>query len=240
MMKYFRHLAYVAPVIKIFLCFMAGLGFEAVFFNQSRSKNPRTINVSLAIISSIMFGLFLILLFLAHNHVFTVNLLVGIVPAKHSFFRILLNEAVLSALLKKSALFVFLSSSFLAVLCIMKREKYFYPLVIFLLAIHGADIYGFKLSEIGFKTARLNGELYKITKFQSTPFVSRRDILLPHSNPRVELLNVLPIQYAAFFNWSTHAFIFYDELGNSFRTDHWLLPMDQYMRAYWRQLFRYL
>ncbi len=235
MMTYFRHLAYVAPVIKIFLCFMAGFGFDAVFFNKSRSDNPRIIKISLAVIAFMMFGVFLILLFLSHHDVFTVNMLAGMVPAKHTFYRMLLNKAVLVALLNKTALFAMIASVFFAVLFLINRKKYFFPLVIFLLAIHGADIYGFKFSEIGFKTARVTDKLYKITEFQSAAFAFRRDMLLPNSNSRVELLNILPIQYAAFFNWSTYAFIFFDELGNSFRTDHWLLPLDQYMRAYWGQ-----
>jgi hypothetical protein len=32
--------------------------------------------------------------------------------------------------------------------------------------------------------------------------------------------------------WTTHAFLFMDQLGNPFRTDSWLAPLDQYMRAY--------
>ena len=81
----------------------------------------------------------------------------------------------------------------------------------------------------------VNEGLYKIITFQTMPYAKRRDVSFMENNPRVELLKTLPIQYGAFFNWSTHSFLFKDELGNSLRTDHWLLPLDNYMRAYWGQ-----
>lgn len=235
MMKYFRHLALVSPIIKVFLCFLAGFGFDAVFFSASRAMNPRTIKAFLALSSLIMFGMFFVLLFLANHHEATMNVLINMVPAKHTFFRTLLNETLLVALLKRTALFAIFSSIFLVILLMMKREKYFYPLIVFLLAIHGADIYGFKLSEISLKTARLNDELYNMTEFRPMPYTAKRNISFQNNNPRVDLLKILPIQYAAFFNWSTHSFLFQDELGNIFRTDHWLLPLDHFMKAYWGQ-----
>jgi hypothetical protein len=78
--------------------------------------------------------------------------------------------------------------------------------------------------------------MYKLTEFQTMPYAKKRDAFFLNNNPRAELLKVLPIQYGAFFNWSTHAFLFKDELGNPFRTDHWLLPLDNYMRAYLRPI----
>ena len=66
------------------------------------------------------------------------------------------------------------------------------------------------------------------------PYVKTRDFSFWNNNPRAELLKVLPIQYGAFY-WSTNTFLFKDEWGNQFRTDFWLLPLNNYMKAYWEQ-----
>jgi hypothetical protein len=66
------------------------------------------------------------------------------------------------------------------------------------------------------------------------PYAKRRDVSFWENNPRAELLKVLPIKYGAFYG-ATHSFLFKDELGNPFRTDFCLLPLDNYMRAYWGQ-----
>ena len=235
MMKFFRHLALVSPIIKVFLCFMAGFGFDAVFFNKSRWKNPFIVKVFLISSSLLMLGISLLLWILSHNYEYTANLLVNIVPARHTFFRVLLSEPILVSFLNRTAIFVIISCFLFAALSLINQKKYVLLLAVLLLVLHFADIYGFKFSEIRLKTTSLNDELYKITNFQEMPFAKRRDVSFWGNNPRAELLKVLPIQYGAFFNWATHGFLFKDELGNSFRTDHWLLPLDNYMRAYWGQ-----
>jgi hypothetical protein len=235
MMKYFRHLMLVSPIIKVFLCFLAGFGFDAVFFNKSRWNNPLITKVSLVSSSLLMLGISLILWLLSHNFYFSVNLLSSIVPAKHTFFRILLNESILISLLNKTALFAIIASILLAIISFINREKYFLPLVIFLLALHCVDIYGFKFSEIRFKATPLDEELYKITNFQPMPYAKRRDVSFENNNPRTELLKFLPIKYGSGFYWSTYSFLFKDELGNHFQTDLALLPLDNYMKAYWGQ-----
>jgi hypothetical protein len=234
MMKYFRHLMLVSPIIKVFLCFLAGFGFDAVFFNKMRWNNPLITKVSLVSSSLFMLCVSLLLWFLSHNYVYCVNLLSGIVPAKHTFFRILLDESVLISLLNKTALIAMMAFILFAVTAFIRREKYFIPMII-LLALNGADLYTFKFSEIKFKAAPLNEELYKITNFQPALYAKRRDLSFEDNNPRAELLNILPIKYGSGFYWSTHSFLFKDELGNHFLTDLALLPLDAYMKAYWGQ-----
>jgi hypothetical protein len=235
MMKFFRHLILISPVIKVFLCFLAGLGFDAVFFNKSRWKNPLIMKVSLAVISVFMLGISLLLYALANNYYFYAYLIRSMVSETLPMFITLFREDIMTSLLSRTTLFALAASILFAVLSFMNRKKYILPLVIILLALHCADIYSFKFSEIQLKAIPLNDEMYKITAFQPMPYAKRRDVSFRDNNPRAELLKVLPIQYAAFFNWSTHAFLFKDELGSSLRTDHWLLPLDHYMRAYWGQ-----
>jgi len=181
-----------------------------------------------------MLAVSLYLWFLSHHYVHSVNLLSGIVPAKHTFFRALLDESVLISMLDRTALFAIAAFILFAVISSIRHQKYFIPMVI-LLVLHGSDLYTFKFSEIQFKAEPLSEELYKITNFQPAPYANRRDLSFGNNNSRAELLNILPIQYGSGFYWSTHSFLFKDELGNHFLTDLALLPLDAYMKAYWGQ-----
>ncbi|MCI0455428.1 MAG: hypothetical protein L0Z62_00440, partial [Gemmataceae bacterium] len=53
---------------------------------------------------------------------------------------------------------------------------------------------------------------------------SRRSLVFPD----------LEMTYGA-QNWSLQSFLFLDEPGSSYRIDHWLIPLDRYMRTYWKQ-----
>jgi hypothetical protein len=234
MMKYFRHLMLVSPIVKVFLCFLAGFGFDAVFFNKVRWNNPSIIKAALVSFSLFMLFTSIFLWFLSHHYYYSVNLLSGIVPAKHTFFRTLLDESVLISLLNRTELFAITAFILFAVISFIRQQKYFIPMVI-LLVLHGADLYTFKFSEIQFKAAPLSEELYKITNFQPAPYAKRRDLSFEANNPRAELLNILPIKYGSGFYWSTDSFLFKDELGNHFVTDLTLSPLDAYMKAYWGQ-----
>ncbi len=234
MMKYFRHLMLVSPIIKIFLCFLAGFGFDAVFFKKARWNNPSIRRIALVSFSLAMLFISIFLWFLSHNYYYSINLLSYIVPAKHTFFRILLDESVLISMLNRTGLFAITAFILIALISFIRQQKYFIPMVI-LLVLHGADLYTFKFSEIKFKAAPLNEELYKITNFQPAPYAKRRDISFEANNPRAELLNILPIKYGSGFYWSTDSFLFKDELGNHFVTDLVLSPLDTYMKAYWGQ-----
>jgi hypothetical protein len=235
MMKYFRHLMLVAPVIKVFLCFLAGFGVDAVFFDKSRWQNPAILKVSLAVTSIFMFGLSLFLWILSNNYEICAKLLKSMGSYTLPLFITLFNEDIITSLLNRTTLFAIIASILLAVLFFIDRKKYFLPLVIFILSLHCADIYGFKFSEISFKTIHLNDEMYKITYFQSMPYAKRRDVSLNNTNPRAEILKILPIQEPGVLYSSTDVFLFKDELSNKFRNDFWLLPLDNYMRAYWGQ-----
>jgi len=237
MMKYFRHLILVSPIIKVFLCFLAGFGFDAVFC-KTRWKHSSTIKILLAIMAIFMFGMFLTLQVMSraypNNYEFLFSLIESMVPKYLSAFRILFNDNLMPEMFHRVSLFALTSSGLFAVFSFINRQKYFFPLAILLLTLHTVDVLGFKFSELRLKTASLDNKTYQITEFQSIPYDIRRAAYFGSNNNRAELLNVLPIKYGSIY-WSTHAFLFKDELGSPFRTDHSLLPLDTYMRAYWGQ-----
>jgi len=236
MMEYYRHLVVVSTTIKIFLCFLAGFGLEAIFFNNMGSTKSATQKKILIIISIFMLGASISLWILSKNYEFSYNLIRGMVPEFHPFFLTLINKDLVFLLLSRTALFALIASILIVALCLINRENFFLPLIIFFIALHAADIYGFKFFETNIKAIPLNNELYKITEFQSMPYAKRRDASFWNNNPRAELLKGMPVVAdSGSFYWTVNAFVFKDQLGNPFRTDFWMLPLDNYMKAYWGQ-----
>ena len=235
MMKFYRHLMLVAPVVKVFLCFLAGFGFDVFFSEKTNSRNKLVMKTALAAIFILMLCITLFLYILSNNGNICTNLLFSMVPAAHSFHRMLFNEDLLTSLIWRTTFFALIAALLFAVSLFIKQKRFLFVLVILFLSAHCADMYSFKMSEIRLKTTPLSDEMYKITEFQSMPYAKRRDIALGNDNSRAALLKILPIKCGSGFYWSAHAFIFKDQLGNPFRTDFWLLPLDHYLRAYWGQ-----
>jgi hypothetical protein len=236
MMKYFRHLMLVSPIIKVFLCFLAGFGFDALFFDKSRWKeNPITLNKVFVFMSMLMLGLLSFSLIISDYVQLGTSFIRSMRPEKLAFFRTTFNENILNHLLQCTSFFALIFFILFIVLIFINRKKHLLPLVILFLGLHCADIYGFKFSEISFKTVPLNNQLYQITKFQSMPYSTRRDVSFRENSPRAKLMKVLPFQVPGTFNWSIYTFLFMDNLASSFRTEFCLLPLDNYMRAYWGQ-----
>ena len=237
-MDYFRHLALVAPVVKVFLCFLAGFGFDALFFREPRWFMPRGMKAALIIMSLLLLRYFFILWNLPEsgNYAYFIQAIKAIVPDRLPDFQGLLsNEVLLAFLLKRTALFVLSASLLLgAGLLLRASVKGLFLLLVAVLVFHGADLYSYKYYETRLKTVPLDDALYQITEFHPMPYAQRRNAAWDKNNPRFNLLEKLPVKSGVLY-WTIHAFLFNDELGSRFKTDYWLLPLDQYMKAYWGQ-----
>ena len=94
--------------VKIFLCFMSGFGFDAVFFNESSWRNPVLLKVSLAFSSLLMMLTSLFLWILSHNYKLCEYLLRSMAPqAKDTLplFTNIFNEDIIIPLLNHTTLF---------------------------------------------------------------------------------------------------------------------------------------
>lgn len=238
MMKYFRHLALVSPIVKVFLCFAAGFGFDAVFFNQSRRVKPFTVKVTLALFSLLMLGISWGLFILSNHYELCVYLLKNMAPDRTEtlpFFTTLFDKDIIIPMINNATLFALASSVLFAVTSFVSRKKYILLLAVLFSVLHFDDVYGFKFSEIRLKTIPLNDELSRIIDFQPIIYSPKRDISFDYNNPRVALLNVLPVKDPGVLYSTTDTFLFKDEVSNKFRNEFWLLPFDNYVRAYWGQ-----
>lgn len=240
MMNFFRHLMAVSPIITMLLCFLAGFGFDAVFFNNSRWKNPLIVQTSLAVMSIFMLGVSIFLWFLSNNSGLSHNLVESMVPEYLPRFMVLFKKEFLSFLLSRTTIFASAAAFLFVVLYFInirpvRKDIYIFPVLILFLVLHCTDLYGFKFFETNLKTVPLNDKMHELTEFQNIPYPKRRDLFFLDNSPRGELLKILPVRIPGTIHWTTLPFLFKDQLDSPFRTSYWLLPLDNYMRAYWGQ-----
>ena len=236
LMKYYRHLILLSPLIKVLFCFLAGFGFDGLLISFSQINNNRKNKIFVICLTVFLAVLFAATLFLARNPAYSRALVKSMVPQFLPLFLPLLRDDLLSLLLQRTAVFSLIALVLIFSFCFFQKEKKYILIAIGLLVFHGIDMYTFKCFEIYTKTVPLTDSSYEITRLQPVPYARRRDLSFWNDNPRAELLKELPrVADSGSFYASVNAFLFKDQLGNSFRTDFWMRPLDKYMKAYWGQ-----
>lgn len=241
-MKYFRHLYLVSPIIKLFLCFIAGFGFE-LLVSRRRRKNifeGRRVWIS-AIFSTLM--LFLsVILFL--NLSSFVHLIVKIVnqpfPISENISKNIFSSGdVLKIRLILVAFFAFAMALSILVIIFpdVNRRNSKISILGIVLFFQLVDIYSYKTFQKDIGTIVFDNDKYKTTNFTLMPYAKRRDTSSWDNNPRasVFLNQRSPSQKYAICDaiyGTTYAFLFKDQLNSDLPTEQWLRPLDKFMRAY--------
>lgn len=233
LMKLYRHLPLTICFIKLFLCLLAGIGFEALFIhkNQKRLFYLVPCAILLALVSLTLFGL-------AHHPTGSNRLITYLVTSTpgHMFRPMMEKGELLTSCLTRTAGTALLASILLGLCACVGPTRYRTPAILLVLALHVADVYGYKFSDAFLKTAPLTQEQYELTRFQPMPYSRRRVLLSQSTSPRVTRLLELPL-YGG-IAWITQSFLFFDEPGSSLRVRYWQEPLDHLMKAYWKQPLR--
>ncbi len=231
LMKFFRHLALLTLVIKLFLCILAGLGLDYLLstINSKHKDSGFMILFSISLLMIICGFLF----FLSKNIDLTAYLVDHFItnnPFSPGLPRLFFEKKFISAQLSVSILFC-LTTLFLTALLFFFRKSspHFHVLILSLVAISVLHIYSTKLIQMNLRTFKAD-ETASITTFTPMPYFYNR---LIHETPYVERIAIMDKMKFPFVNyWSTLSFFFKDQLGSPYRTDHWLKPLDQYMKTY--------
>lgn len=231
MMKYYRHLGLTACFIKLFLCFLAGFGFEKMFLSVRESRRtergPRWVVPLLALL------IFLALKDLARHPSSAAELLLRMFGNNWGCMQQVLEEGFLARQLERTSLAALGTALLAGGRLLIPEPKFRGLLLCGALALQSFDLYSYKTADAFQKTVALTEIQKPLTQFQEMPFARRRESLDSTSNPRVRQLLSLPLYWATY--WSTQSFLFLDEPGSSFRIDHWQRPLDDFLRAYWGQ-----
>jgi hypothetical protein len=234
-MKYYRHIGLTGSVTRLFLCFLAGAGFEAVFLGRQTKPHLRVATALLATgLLVLSAGLFYLvaepavaqrILKAMHTHAAT-SLYVASPPTFHVIF----ETSLLRSRLAASGCIALLGGVLLAGRALLLRDGVRKILIAVALALVALDVYAYKCGEARLRTISLPSRDMDLLTFQEMPYRARRSLSFFAPNPRVEALQ-RDFAFPGIRHWSTSPFAFVDEAGSSFRVDHWLLPLDRFLRA---------
>lgn len=208
LMKFYRHLASLAVIVKYFLCFAAGFGFESIFLKRLSPVNRKTFLV--------------VCILVAVGLIFASYSMNSFPPNYHFRFR-----------LRESALNAVLFSALFACLPFLNFMRYQKAIMTIILLLHIFDVYTYKFAEGILRTFPLNERQYQLLAFSDFPYPSRRNLNLEDGNPRNVMLET-PVRDRALY-CTIDAFLFNDPLTSPHRTDYWQRSYDQYLRAYYHQ-----
>ena len=248
-MKYFRHIGLVSPLVRVLFCFVAGIGFEALFDARDR----RTFAVRTAAIGSAL--LLLGGAWLAQDLARSEPMLSymdpraepGIDRPDHVY-----EPRLVARRLRSASIVALAGACVVGVVPILLRRRPFTgseaaraTAIAAVLAFVAVDVYRFKFEYLIDRSEIVPAASRFVTRAAPMPFARRRTADLQaalFSNPRLQatlsfnralLLHTMGRGARGTIYWSNHAFFFTDEAGSSFRMDSWLRPVDRLMRTAW-------
>jgi len=231
MMNFFRHLSLINPMIRLFLCLLAGFGFEALVAGGISERMRRCMALLLG-------GIFLLHVACLARTTWFADHAKFLTGPRLYFCSAALDPQWFIPCLVFSALCAALGA--LALRADFRKSQ---RAIQFLLALQLLDLGSYKIFTTLEKTFVLNDVQYALNRFQPMPYAMRRtDRYL--ENPRVkpiwqDLLALKERQqnYSSVY-WTTESYVFMDPLASIYRTDLWMLPFDDLLRALWKQKLR--
>jgi len=230
-MQYFRHLSLGATVFRTLLCFLAGFGFERIFFRDPAVEPGDRAAIRIAIILFTAWSGFLLAFSQKFEYARALIWLSveGSLPLDPRVFA----EGYLSPELVRSSLWCLSAAALLSLLLWgrISAKRLAAVAIIF----QALDIYSFKFDLVRLRTMPLTETQYDITRFQAVPYSRRRSLIDYSIHPRgKEVPQNTPRLYstANSIYWTQDLLMFTDPLANIGRADHWLLSLDDFLRTY--------
>lgn len=239
-MKLYRHLALVAPVLKMFLVFIAGFGFESwaqalKAGDEGKARGLNTVLLALLVVAS--FLLFSTLLKPGHLTRYEVD--PGGLFFKDGRVHLVPGLPVLPH--QSGMEFPRLLKIFLLLLLVhygtLRLKTSWRFVIVFVLFVHVFDVYEYKVFQTLERTVQLSGRAYDLLRFVPPQYSPRRLAALSQAHDaRSRFLRTLPDR-----NGTPHAiydsFAFADTLGSGYQIDYLQKNMDLYLRAVGHQDF---
>ncbi len=234
MMKYYRHLSLVAATAKLFLCFLAGFGLETVIKGKGQNRLiPLLFAICFSGIALWLYSLFLnpsyTAAFLRHLPLPNLIYLRKGIEATHVMARL--------------AVSIFACGTCAGILLLLwKKPVFSCRLAMAFSALQFFDILAYRLDLITNKTLSLSSSNLQLSEFQHPPYPTRRTSDYKQ-NPRALMLEKVfheddQLKGYGAMNWAIDTFRFHDTPTSMYRTDYWMLPFDDLLRATHNQPLR--
>lgn len=248
LMKYYRHLSLISSLTKLFLCFLAGYGMDALIAPLAAGQKSLTAQIVLKTAAIILLGFAAYLFCMSYRydaatqwlHEMSRGLIklgryeVPIPTAYNSvYIRNVLSPDVLHWQLMKSAVLCLLAAA-LSLAIGGSRRRAWPGLIALVLIVQAADLLEYKINETQLRTTVLRKPYDRLLNFQPMPYPVRRSSNFFADNPRgFDLWQLVPP--LGIRHWTLNAFLFKDDVDHPYRTDYWLRPMDKLIRALYGQ-----
>jgi hypothetical protein len=247
LMGYYRHIGLTGCLTRLFLCFVAGCGFEAIFAGREGIEERWTGRATGGFAAAMILlaaGLF----YLSSRPTLTVRILAAMlnVPPPTELtpvypnFPSVFDAPILCPRLILSAWVALLCGTLLAARWLLCKPNHRPVLTAAALLLATGDVYLYKSGEVRLRTAAVPSSDLSLTAFQEMPYHPRRAASFFDGTPRADVFQdgrdrAFP---AIRHYWYTNPFAFVDEAGTTFRADHWLWPLDNLLRTFGGQFER--
>ncbi|MBP9854925.1 MAG: hypothetical protein KBD53_08670 [Candidatus Omnitrophica bacterium] len=229
LMKFYRHIGLVSPIISIFLCLLAGIGFEAFFFDKSLSAKRKKL-------IGFIFCIFFLLLGLSHVWL-SQN------PEGIKILRYLTSHSKLTPLYMGERGERFLISGFIALLIfffwlifsVWNRRISFLFFMASFFVLHTTDLYSYKIFEAKIRLNRFTENEFNALVFKEAPFVQFRKHKLGQfpQNERERIFeNFFSSESLTARYCNVNDFLGADEVGCSNPVFFWPKTLNRYYNAY--------
>lgn len=227
MMHYYRHLALVWPIVKLFLCFLAGFGFEAALVR----RNVPFASLMVAAVAMVALGAGCLWIMAGENRILA---MLGVDAGD----RLMVYRGILEmGAVVRTLAFTSAWCGAAALLCLAAAftRGRLRALALVGACLQLANIGLYKGQQAAARTFVMSPEEARCCVVEMPPFRVRR-VNVDAENPRVRAWSSSIEEGVA--HWTRFSFTFSDYAGSPYRVDHWLLPFDDYLRAFWQQPLR--
>jgi len=219
LMGSFRHIGYVAPLIKLYLCFLAGFGFERLFDPHQDQKPGDILKISMLASAILLLNAVFLSQLIIKPQVAHFMLRAMGPDIQHRVSLASINDYFSGmALLSVLASLVFFFRPFI------NFSKYSSSYLIILLFLHLGIIYWYAYDEIQLRTFPMTQKEYALMDFGKVPFYARRvEATQEAFNPRQRILGDMQ----GTITDPADNFTFSDSIESQHRSDFYIRPMYQ-------------
>ncbi len=226
-MEYARYVSLLSPVVRLFLVFLAGFGFDALLAQRERLAGPARLVASGMIAISVATAALAVAAAAGSNAVLELpRLLLTAMPDLAPWTEVQ-DPCSLATLWGSSALGA--AGAATALFGLTGRRPAGTLLVGLVLALHAADLFRWKVQMVQFKTVALSPAQGEIQRIRPVPYLPAR---APTSaaGPRFAALSQDFFRYGSTYDF-TDAFLHVDPLESRFRSLTPLRPVSELRQA---------
>lgn len=229
LMKFYRHLALVAPVIKLFLIFIAGFGFEFIFIQRPFEQKRRWPDLCCLLAGASLLNWSIIVIDLGMRAGYANALVSGFATPLLAELHGIFKGDLTVYRFYEAGMFSMLFGCLFLLWPLIPSPKYGRYFLLVLLSVHSTDLGGYYCAQMSDRTFSLNSAQRKITFFTALPYSKRRGTALTKENPRGIFLFSPLRGYTQYV--TTNAFLFQDALATPYRTDYRPRPLQELIDA---------